>query len=153
MQNTLIDDLIRTTRKREPRRLGRSRCADIRCHPQSAFGLLRRRPRVSVSRRSATFTTRCTRAPALTLEHDKAEEVVTHLFDFWMENMDELPQGYIDEAETEGHARVVADYIAGMTDSFILQQYVRDQAHGEAGNAPLEALRGQVDGLSAEGVR
>ena len=40
-----------------------------------------------------------------------------------MEDVDELPQGYIDEVETEGHARVVADYIAGMTDSFILLQY------------------------------
>ena len=56
-------------------------------------------------------------------EHDKAEEVVTALFDFWMENPEELPQGYFDEVETEGRARVVADYIAGMTDSFILLQY------------------------------
>jgi dGTPase len=48
---------------------------------------------------------------------------VTALFDFWMENPEELPQGYFDEVETEGRARVVADYIAGMTDSFILLQY------------------------------
>jgi dGTPase len=40
-----------------------------------------------------------------------------------MDDKEELPQGYIDEAESEGHARVVADYIAGMTDTFILQQY------------------------------
>jgi dGTPase len=56
-------------------------------------------------------------------EHNKAEEVVTELFDFWIENPEELPQGYFDQTESEGLARTVADYIAGMTDSFILLQY------------------------------
>jgi dGTPase len=32
---------------------------------------------------------------------------------------------YFEEAEAEGLARVVADYIAGMTDSFILEQYAQ----------------------------
>ncbi len=61
--------------------------------------------------------------PELTLEHDKAEEVVTALFNFWMENPDELPEGYLDEVPASGLARVVADYIAGMTDAYILLQY------------------------------
>ena len=59
----------------------------------------------------------------LSLEHEKAEEVVTALFDFWIDNPEELPSGYIEEIESEGLARVVADYIAGMTDSYILLQY------------------------------
>ena len=63
--------------------------------------------------------------PALSLEHDKAEEVVTQLFDFWVNEPDELPAGYVEQIETEGLARVVADYIAGMTDSFILMQYAQ----------------------------
>jgi dGTPase len=37
----------------------------------------------------------------------------------------ELPSGYVEQIETEGLARVVADYIAGMTDSFILLQYAQ----------------------------
>ncbi len=61
--------------------------------------------------------------PELTLEHDKAEEVVTALFNFWMENPSELPEGYIDEVPASGLPRVVADYIAGMTDAYILLQY------------------------------
>ena len=61
----------------------------------------------------------------LSLEHEKAEQVVTELFDFWINAPQELPSGYVEEIETEGLARVVADYIAGMTDSFILMQYAQ----------------------------
>ena len=53
----------------------------------------------------------------------ECEEVVTALFDYWMDQPEELPQGYFDEVAEEGLARVVADYIAGMTDAFILLQY------------------------------
>jgi dGTPase len=60
---------------------------------------------------------------ALELEHTKAEEVITELFDFWVNQPDELPDSYVEDVKTEGLARVVADYIAGMTDNFILLQY------------------------------
>jgi dGTPase len=61
--------------------------------------------------------------PHLEREHDKAEEVVTALFNYWISDPVELPPSYFEEIEAEGLARVVADYIAGMTDSFILEQY------------------------------
>jgi dGTPase len=49
--------------------------------------------------------------------------VVTELFDFWMKYPEDLPEGYMDEMPREGQSRVVADYIAGMTDQYILLQY------------------------------
>ncbi len=121
MQNTLIDDLIRTTRE-GAQAIGASSLADIRRHPQrlAVFSVQAEAERQEEKRYLYDTLYSC---EALSREHDKAEEVVATLFDFWMEEKDELPQGYIDEVETEGHARVVADYIAGMTDSFILQQY------------------------------
>ena len=61
----------------------------------------------------------------LETEHDKAEEVVTALFDHWVNDPEELPVNHYDEVQNEGLARVVADYIAGMTDSFILLQYAQ----------------------------
>jgi dGTPase len=61
--------------------------------------------------------------PTLEAEHDKAENVVTTLFDFFMRQPDRLPPGYLEESEQEGLPRVVADYIAGMTDSYILEQF------------------------------
>jgi dGTPase len=65
-------------------------------------------------------------------EHAKAERVVTELFDFWVENPAELPASYVTEMEAEPAPRVVADYIAGMTDNFILQQYAMVQPTGRA---------------------
>jgi dGTPase len=59
----------------------------------------------------------------LEAEHSKAENVVTTLFDFYMKHPDHMPAGYLEESETEGLPREVADYIAGMTDSYILQQF------------------------------
>jgi dGTPase len=63
------------------------------------------------------------------LEHEKAEVVVNALFKFWVENPDELPDSYVEEIPTEGLPRVIADYIAGMTDSYILLQYAEVKRH------------------------
>jgi len=59
----------------------------------------------------------------LELEHEKAETVVKTIFEFYMEDPERMPAGYLEDIAQEGLARTVADYIAGMTDSFILQQY------------------------------
>lgn len=56
-------------------------------------------------------------------EHDKADHVVRALFRYYMESPDRLPASYEEEVREHGLSRVVADYIAGMTDSFILQQF------------------------------
>jgi len=78
---------------------------------------------------------------ALELEHSKAEEVVTELFDYWVNEPEELPESYFAEIESEGLARVVADYIAGMTDNFILLQYADVRRKVRSGRAPLPTRR------------
>jgi dGTPase len=55
--------------------------------------------------------------------HKQAEEIVAELFAFWMANPDQLPPAYAGEVEAEGAPRVIADYIAGMTDHFILEMH------------------------------
>lgn len=59
----------------------------------------------------------------LEAEHDKAAEVVRTIFQWYMDDPENMPAGYAAEALEAGLPRVVADYIAGMTDSFILQQF------------------------------
>ena len=121
MQNVLTEDLVRNTRA-NVEAMGARSLADIRNH---AGRLTLFSPGVEAQRlqeKQFLYDTLYT-CSALSLEHDKAEEVVTALFDFWIGEPGELPQGYIDEIPAEGLARVVADYIAGMTDSFILLQY------------------------------
>jgi dGTPase len=56
-------------------------------------------------------------------EKDDAERIVGELFAFWMENPSALPYYYQEKAAQESLPRVVCDYIAGMTDHFIIEQY------------------------------
>jgi dGTPase len=62
-------------------------------------------------------------SPSLAGEKDDAERIVTELFAFWMKNSSALPLHYQEKAEEESLPRVVCDYIAGMTDHFIVEQY------------------------------
>ena len=50
-----------------------------------------------------------------------AEMVIGELFEFWMKHPDRLPRSY--QEKEEPRPRVVCDYIAGMTDNFIYEQY------------------------------
>jgi dGTPase len=123
MQNILTDDLIETT-ARNVHAIGAQSLADVRRHPER---LATFSPQVEAERlqeKRYLYDTLYT-CEALENEHDKAEAVVTALFDFWINDPEELPSGYFDEVQDEGLARVVADYIAGMTDSFILLQYAQ----------------------------
>ncbi|HWB32573.1 MAG TPA: dNTP triphosphohydrolase [Acidobacteriaceae bacterium] len=123
MQNILTDDLIATTLA-NTRAIGATCLDDVRAHPErlATFSPLAESERLQEKRYLYDTLYSC---DALTLEHNKAEQVVTELFDFWVGSPEELPAGYVDEIEREGLARVVADYIAGMTDQYILLQYAQ----------------------------
>ena len=121
MQNTLTDDLIANTRANlETHSL--ATLDDIRHHKSriATFSSAVESERLQEKKYLYDHLYTC---PELTIEHDKAEEVVTALFDFWMDNPSDLPEGYVAEIPNEGLPRVVADYIAGMTDAYILLQY------------------------------
>jgi dGTPase len=123
MQNILTDDLIESTR-RNALAIGAETLVDVRRHP-ARVALFS--PQVEMERlqeKRYLYDTLYTCGP-LETEHDKAEEVVTALFNHWINDPEELPLSYFEEVENEGLARVVADYIAGMTDSFILHQYAQ----------------------------
>jgi dGTPase len=121
MQNTLTDDLIATTRQ-NVQAIGADSLADIRRHPSrlALFSPQAQAERLQEKRYLYDTLYTC---EALENEHDKAEQVVTQLFAYWINDPEELPLSYFEEVPNESLPRVVADYIAGMTDSFILQQY------------------------------
>ncbi len=123
MQNVLTDDLIENT-ARNTQAIGAESLADIRRHPTRLALFSPQAEAERLQEKRYLYDTLYT-CPALEHEHDKAEEVVTALFDYWINDPEELPVGHFDEVEKEGLARVVADYIAGMTDSFILLQYAQ----------------------------
>lgn len=61
--------------------------------------------------------------PALEPEKNNAERIIGELFEFWMEHPTKLPSSYQEKAEEEPLPRVICDYIAGMTDHYIHEQY------------------------------
>jgi dGTPase len=62
-------------------------------------------------------------SPSLAAEKEDAERITGELFAHWMEEPDDLPRNYREKAVQEPLPRVICDYIAGMTDPFIYQQY------------------------------
>ena len=121
MQNVLTADLIANTRHNlELHRL--HTLAQVRACPArvATFSPAVEAERLQEKRYLYETLYTC---PELEREHDKAEEVVTDLFHFWMEHPEDLPEGYVDEIAVDGLPRVVADYIAGMTDTYILLRY------------------------------
>ena len=51
------------------------------------------------------------------------EKIVHDLFRYWIEHPGSLPGSYQRQMESETRARVICDYIAGMTDNYILDLY------------------------------
>jgi dGTPase len=67
---------------------------------------------------------------ALDPEKHEAEKVIRELFEFWVARPQELPLSYQQAAESDGLPRVVCDYVAGMTDTYIYEQYEKHIAKG-----------------------
>src|SRR6185437_284157 len=95
---------------------------DVRACPRRLAGLspdieAERRDTKEFLHRNLYFT------PALEPEKEAAERIITDLFELWMTHPEKLPGNYREKAQSEPLARVVCDYIAGMTDPYIYEQY------------------------------
>ncbi len=60
--------------------------------------------------------------PAIAEDRDRSVAALNALFTFFMAHPDRMPQQYAEQATREPRHRVVCDYIAGMTDHFLLRQ-------------------------------
>lgn len=58
-------------------------------------------------------------------EESKAQEMLRQMFHYYCAHPQLLPDFYQEIAEEEGLHRAVCDYMAGMTDSFATQQYLK----------------------------
>ncbi len=59
----------------------------------------------------------------LSQDRERLEDIIADLFRFWMDHPEELPSSYQEQLDGEKPERVVCDYIAGMTDNFILREH------------------------------
>ena len=123
MINRLVDDLITNTQARL-QQAGIQTLDDVRGHRERLAGFS---PAVDAERKQAKdfLYENLYYSSALADEKDDAERIVSELFAFWMEHPEALPHNYQEKAKEKNESlpRVVCDYIAGMTDNFIFEQY------------------------------
>jgi dGTPase len=121
MLNTLVGDLIRET-ARKVKAGGVVSLDDVRRSPQRLVAFS---PHVEELRREAKQHLYATLYSSEELQRDlqEAAMVVRNLFTCWVNDPSLLPAANQSQIAAQGVARVVADYIAGMTDNYILLQY------------------------------
>jgi dGTPase len=119
--NRLVDDLIRNTQKLVTE-AGVQSVEDVRLHPPR---LATFSPAVDAERKQNKdfLYENLYFSPSLADEKDDAEQVISELFTYWTAHPQSLPHQYQEKAKEEGLPRVICDYIAGMTDHFIYEQY------------------------------
>jgi len=61
--------------------------------------------------------------PAIVGDRERSVESLAQLFDFYVEHPGAMPKTYAELAQRGSKYRVVCDYIAGMTDHFLLRQH------------------------------
>jgi len=119
--NRFVGDVITNTQARIAQ-ANIQTLTDVRNHPErlAAFS-----PEVEAERRAAKefLYESVYFSPSLAGEKDDAERIVSELFDFWIRNPKSLPANYQEKAVAESLPRTICDYIAGMTDHFIFEQY------------------------------
>lgn len=58
-------------------------------------------------------------------EEQKAKRVVEELYRYFVQHVEEMPDDFIANIETDGRERVTADYVACMTDNYCIREYER----------------------------
>ena len=121
MLNHLVTDLITNTAQRI-QHSGVQSVEDVRRYPErlAAFS-----PATDQQRAEAKqFLYRnLYHSASLRPQKDRGEKIVFDLFRYWIDFPAALPASYQRQMETESPARVICDYIAGMTDNYILDQH------------------------------
>jgi dGTPase len=121
MLNTLVGDLIRETARRVSAG-GVITLEDVRRSPQRLVAFS---PQIEELRHQAKQHLYATLYSSEELQRDlqEAAMVVRNLFSCWVNDPALLPPANQSQIDAQGVPRVVADYIAGMTDNYILLQY------------------------------
>ncbi len=121
--NTLVSDLIRTTRG-NIREAGIGTSADVRMADRWLVGLsgplAERNAALKAYLRGHLY-----RHQRIERMMDKARRILTALCQRYLDNPRLLPADDLKRVESEGLHRAVADYVAGMTDRYATEEYLR----------------------------
>ncbi|MFZ0284881.1 MAG: deoxyguanosinetriphosphate triphosphohydrolase [Terriglobales bacterium] len=121
MLDRWVGDLIRHT-KEQIAKAGVHNLENVRDYPKRLVALS---PEVEEERRhtKAFLYEKLYYSPTLDPEKEDAEQIIRQLFEFWMAKPEQLPASYQESANHTPLPRVICDYIAGMTDNYIYEQY------------------------------
>ncbi|WP_263359032.1 dGTP triphosphohydrolase [Acidicapsa ligni] len=123
MLNALVTDLMQEV-VRQVGDLGIETLADLRQTPHRIARLSRPMEEKRKQAKSFLYAS-LYQSPIMEEEHVHSEEVVKTLFAALINDPALLPGDHLARVTREGVARVVTDYIAGMTDSYIEQAWIR----------------------------
>jgi dGTPase len=127
----LATDLIENT-QRKVEASGAKSVEEIRRQPRRLAGFSEEAAKAAASMK-LFLNARLYSHEAIEDERDHSVAALDELFSMYLENPGRMPASYVAQAEREPLQRVVCDYIAGMTDQFLLRQ------HGELIGAPAKA--------------
>jgi dGTPase len=116
----LATDLIETTRH-AAEASGVETVEDVRRLPRRLAGFSRELAQQNAGLKRFLFA-RVYSQPAIAEDRDRSVAALDALFRFFMERPERMPEYYAQQAKQEARHRVVCDYIAGMTDQFLLRQ-------------------------------
>jgi dGTPase len=119
--DVLATDLIETTRARV-RDSGAAGVNDIRHWPRRLAGLSEDAAARSGELRNFLLT-RIYQLPVLTEELVRSVRCLEELFGYYLKTPGAMPAFYEEQARSQPRHVVVCDYIAGMTDQFLLRQH------------------------------
>jgi len=119
--NILATDLIENTRERI-RAAGVRTSDDVRTAPQRLAGLSDETAAANAQLRQFLFS-RIYADPAIAEDRDRSVQCLEKLFRFYESTPGSMPSSYEEFAHNSPRIVVVCDYIAGMTDQFLLKQH------------------------------
>jgi dGTPase len=117
----LATDLIKTTLERVSQS-GAKSSEEIRRLPKRLAGFSEEAARGNRALKRFLFT-HIYDDPAITEDRDRSVRCLAELFVHFLRNVGSMPSTYEEEARHEPRHLVVCDYIAGMTDQFLLRQH------------------------------
>ncbi|HEV2521562.1 MAG TPA: deoxyguanosinetriphosphate triphosphohydrolase [Candidatus Acidoferrales bacterium] len=121
MLDDLVTGLIENTRA-EAASSGVKSVEDVRNWPRRLAGL-----GTSLAAESARLKrfllARLYDHPTIVADRQRSVEALGELFEFYLAHLDAMPKAYADLARAGNRYRVVCDYVAGMTDHFLLRQH------------------------------
>jgi dGTPase len=121
--DALVNDLLREVHSRVLA-LGATTLDEIRRAPARLVSLSSEMEAMRDTTKKFLFA-RLYNSPGLEEAHEYAAKVVEGLFEVLIADPALMPEDHQQEIPSEGLARTVADYIAGMTDSYIQELWLR----------------------------